>query len=543
MAAGEETFDYIIVGAGSAGCLLANRLTASGRHRVLVLEAGGRDTNPWIHIPLGYGKHYTNPEVNWMFTTEPEPHCHGRRVPQPRGKVLGGSSSINGMLYTRGHAEDYNYWRQLGCTGWSYEDVLPYFNKSESQERGADAFHGGDGPLAVSDQRDTHPLCDAWIAAAEQAGYPRNNDFNGAEQEGFGYYQTTQRDGMRWSAAKGYLKPVMKRPNLRVQTGAVASRILLDGRRATGVEYMLDAEKRTARASVEVLVCLGSFNSPQLLMLSGLGPREQLERHGIHVAADISAIGADLLDHYTVRTVWKCKEPITLNDTVKSFTRKIGAGLQYAMNRRGPLAQAVAAGGGFVKTDPSVSHPDIQTHIMMFSTTQMGNELHDFSGFMSPFILMRPESRGRVELKSSDPRDPPLIFGNYLATRKDCDVMIEGCKIVRRIMSQPAMARYVASEFEPGSAVRTDDEILDYIRRRGTTCFHPTTTCRMGPDDRAVVDLRLRVKGFERLRVVDASIMPTVPSGNTNAPTIMIAEKAADMILEDARSVATARAA
>ncbi len=530
-----EIFDYIIVGAGSAGCVLANRLTEDGRTRVLLLEAGGKDTNPWIHIPLGFGRHYTNPEVNWMFTTEPEPHCKGRRIPQPRGKVLGGSSSINGMLYTRGHAEDYNHWRQLGCTGWSFDDVLPYFMKSESQERGADTFHGGTGPLAVSDVRDKHPLCEAWLAAAAEAGYPLNDDFNGREQEGFGYYQTTQRDGMRWSVAKGYLRPALKRPNLKVETGAIASRIQLDGNRAIGIEYMQGSERRSAQAAGEVVLCLGSFNSPQLLMLSGLGPQAQLRQHGIPVVADIAAIGADLLDHYTVRTVWKCAEPITLNDTVKSFAGKLGAGIQYALSRRGPMAQAVAAGGGFVKSDPRVSHPDIQTHIMMFSTTQMGNELHDFSGFMSPFILLRPESRGRVELKSADPLDPPLIYGNYLATPKDCEVMIEGCKIVRRVMSQPAMARYVASEFEPGDQVRSDDEILDYIRRRGTTCFHPTTTCRMGPDDRAVVDLRLRVKGFEGLRVVDASVMPTVPSGNTNAPTIMIAEKAADMIKADAR--------
>ncbi len=530
-----ESFDYIIVGAGSAGCVLANRLTETGRHRVLLLEAGGPDTNPWIHIPLGYGKHYTNPEVNWMFTTEPEPHCNGRRIPQPRGKVLGGSSSINGMLYTRGHAEDYNHWRQLGCTGWSYDDVLPYFKKSEGQERGADAFHGAKGPLAVSDARDKHPLCDAWLAAAAEAGYPLNDDFNGREQEGFGYYQTTQRDGMRWSAAKGYLKPAMKRSNLKVQTGAIASRILFEGRRAVGVEYLLDSEKRVARASAEVLISLGSFNSPQLMMLSGVGPADQLKLHGIAVVADQPSIGADLLDHYTCRTVWRCREAITLNDTVKSLAGKLGAGVQYALQRRGPLAQAVAIGGGFLKTDASVSHPDIQTHMMVFSTTTMGNELHDFPGFMSPVILLRPESRGRVEIRSADPRDPPAIFGNYLAARKDREVMIEGLKCIRRIMAQPAMARYVESEFDPGAQAQSDDEILAYIRNRGTTCFHPTTTCRMGSDPRAVVDERLRVNGFSGLRIVDASIMPTVPSGNTNAPTIMVAEKAADMIEADAR--------
>ncbi len=530
-----EEFDYIVVGAGSAGCVLANRLTEDGRHRVLLLEAGGRDTDPWIHIPLGYGRTFTKPEVNWLFQTEPEPHCANRRIHQPRGKVLGGSSSINGLLYLRGHAEDYNHWRQLGCIGWSHDDVLHYFKKSESQERGADAYHGTGGPLAVSDMRDKHPLVDAYLEAVQQAGYRLTPDFNGAEQEGFGYYQTTMRDGMRWSAAKGYLKPAMKRTNLRIETDARASRVLLEGKRAVGVAYLQGNETKTARARGEVILALGAFQSPQLLMLSGIGPADQLRRHGIGVVADRAAVGQDMQDHYTCRFIWKCTEPITLNDTLASFTKSLAAGVRFAVQRRGPLTRGAGTGGGFVRTNSSVAHPDIQTHIAVFSTDKIGTTLHPFSGFNTPFLLLRPESRGRVEIRSADPTDAPLIYGGYLAARKDCETLVEAFRIVRRIMGQSAIARYVASEHEPGAHITSDADILDYIRQRGSTAFHPTTTCRMGADDRAVVDERLRVKGFAGLRVVDASIMPTVVSGNTNGPVVMIGEKGADMIRADAR--------
>jgi choline dehydrogenase len=531
-----EEFDFIVLGAGSAGCVLANRLTEDGRHRVLVLEAGGKDNDPWIHIPLGYGRTFTKPSVNWLFQTEPEPHCGNRRIQQPRGKVLGGSSSINGLLYLRGHPEDYNHWRQLGCIGWSYDDVLPYFKKSEHQERGADAHHGTGGPLAVSDIRDKHPLVDAYIEAAVQAGYRQTPDFNGAEQEGFGYYQTTMRDGMRWSAAKGYLRPAMRRPNLKVETGAFATRVLLEGTRASGVEYIHGNVRKSARARGEVILSLGAFQSPQLLMLSGIGPADQLRRHGIGVVADRPSVGQDMQDHYACRFIWKCTEPITLNDTVSSSARSFAAGVQFASQRRGPLTRGAGTGGGFVRTGPSAAHPDIQTHIALFSTDKIGTTLHPFSGFNTPFLLLRPESRGRVEIRSADPHDAPLIFGGYLAARRDCDTLVEAFKIVRRIMSQPAIARFVASEHEPGERITSDADILEYIRQRGSTAFHPTTTCRMGTDDRAVVDERLRVRGVTGLRVVDASIMPAVVSGNTNGPVIMIGEKAADMIRQDARS-------
>ncbi len=535
-----QQFDYVIVGAGSAGCVLANRLTETGRYRVLVLEAGGRDTNPWIHIPVGYGKHFLNGDVNWLYTNEPEAETGNRRIPQPRGKVLGGSSSINGLLYVRGHSEDYNHWRQLGCVGWSYDDVLPYFKKAENQERGADEFHGTGGPLNVADPRDKHPLVDAYLEAAVQAGYSRTPDFNGARQEGFGYYQTTTRDGMRWSAAKGYLKPAMKRSNLAVETNALASRILLEGKRAVGVEYLVGNEKRVARASVEVICSLGALNSPQLLMLSGIGPADQLRQHGIPVVADVPAIGQDMQDHYAARTVWRAKTPNTLNDMVNSFSKSVAEGTKFALQRRGMLTLAAASAGGFICTEPHLAQPDIQAHIMLFSTDKLGTDLHTFPGVTTPILLLRPHSTGRVEIRSADPHDPIAVHGGYLTARRDCDVMIAGMRAVRKIMQQPALEPYIVSEHEPGLAASTDDEILAYMREKGNTAYHPTTTCRMGADARAVVDERLRVKGFTGLRVVDASIMPTVVSGNTNAPTIMIAEKAADMIQADARKATNA---
>jgi choline dehydrogenase len=535
-----EQFDYVIVGAGSAGCVLANRLTETGRYRVLVLEAGGRDTNPWIHIPVGYGKHFLNPEVNWSFANEPEAATANRAIPQPRGKVLGGSSSINGLLYVRGHAEDYNHWRQLGCVGWSYDDVLPYFKKAENQENGADEYHGTGGPLSVSNPRDKHPIVEAYLEAAVQAGYGRTKDFNGAQQEGFGYYQTTTRDGMRWSAAKGYLHPAMKRSNLKVETNALASRVLFEGKRAVGVEYLVGNDKRTVRASVEVICSLGALNSPQLLMLSGLGPADQLKKYGIPVIADIPAMGRDMQDHYAARTVWRARTPLTLNDMTHSLTKSVVEGTKFALQRRGMLTVGAASAGGFICTRPGLAQPDVQVHIMLFSTDKLGTDLHDFPGVTTPILLLRPHSTGYVELRSADPHDSPKIHGGYLTAQRDCDVMIAGMRAVRRIMQQHALKPHIVSEHEPGLEAETDDAILAYMREKGNTAYHPTTTCRMGNDDRAVVDERLRVKGFTGLRVVDASIMPTVVSGNTNAPTIMIAEKAADMIQADARKATQA---
>jgi choline dehydrogenase len=529
-----ETFDYIIVGAGSAGCVLANRLTASGKHRVLLLEAGPNDRNPWLHIPLGYGKLFTDRRLNWCDATEPQPECYGRKVIAPHGKVLGGSSSINGLIYIRGQADDFNHWRQIGNAGWSFDDVLPYFRKAEDNERGADALHGVGGPLAVSNMRDRHPLADAYIEAAQQCGYPRNDDFNGPTQEGAGYYQTTTRNGRRCSTAVGYLKPARGRANLAVISNALASRLLFEGRRAVGVEYITGDQRRSARANAEVIVASGAFNSPQLLQLSGVGPAALLNSLGIAVIADMPGVGHRLADHYSGRIVFRCKEPLTLNDAVRTWSGKVAAGLRYGFTRRGYLTLAAIASGCFLRAHPSSATPDVQCSIALYSGDISAGVLHRFSGVTGVCTLLRPESRGYVRIKSADPREAPAINPNYLATAKDRETIVAGVNALRRIFRAPAMARYIAEEFEPGPQCVNDDDLLDFIRRCGSTTYHPISTCRMGNDATAVVDQRLRVRGLAGLRVVDASIMPAVVSGNTNAATIMIGEKGAAMILEDA---------
>jgi choline dehydrogenase len=529
-----ETFDYIIVGAGSAGCVLANRLTASGKHRVLLLEAGPNDRNPWLHIPLGYGKLFTDRRFNWCYATEPQPECYGREVIAPRGKVLGGSSSINGLIYIRGQADDFNHWRQLGNDGWSFDDVLPYFRKAEDNERGADALHGAGGPLAVSNMRDRHPLADAYIEAAQQCGYPRNDDFNGPTQEGAGYYQTTTRNGRRCSTAVGYLKPVRGRANLAVFSNALASRILFDGRRAVGVEYITGDQRRSACANAEVIVASGAFNSPQLLQLSGVGPAELLNSLSIAVIANMPGVGHGLADHYSGRIVLRCKEPLTLNDAVRTWSGKVAAGLRYGFTRRGYLTLAAIASGCFLRAHPSSATPDVQCSIALYSGDVSAGVLHRFSGVTGVCTLLRPESRGYVRIKSADPREAPAINPNCLATAKDRETIVTGVNALRRIFRAPAMARHIAEEFEPGPQCVNDDDLLDFIRHYGSTSYHPISTCRMGNDATAVVDQRLRVRGLAGLRVVDASIMPAMVSGNTNAAAIMIGEKGADMILEDA---------
>jgi choline dehydrogenase len=540
MSAAADAYDYIIVGAGSAGCVLANRLTESGKHRVLLLEAGPPNKHFWLHVPLGYGKLFTNTRYNWCYQTEPQAECHGRNVIAPRGKTLGGSSSINGLIYIRGQAEDFDLWRQLGNAGWSYDDVLPYFRKAEDNERGTDSHHGAGGPLAVSDIRDQHPLAAAFIEAAVQCGYPRNDDFNGAVQEGAGFYQNTMRNGVRCSTAAAYLKPARKRGNLHVVSEALTTRVLFEGRRATGVEYVLGAngsgETRKARANAEVLVAGGAFNSPQLLQLSGLGPAELLRSHNIPVIADLPGVGEDLNDHYFARIILRCNEPITLNDAVRNWRQGATAIWQYARRRRGYFATPAISAGCFLRAMPSSATPDVQCSIAVYSANTIGGTLDPFSGFMITCCLLRPESRGQVRIKSADPRRPPAINPNYLATPKDRDTLVAGVKALRQIAKAPALKRHIAEEIDPGPKCNDDAAILDFIRRRGSTVYHPVSTCRMGQDPKAVVDERLKVRGFERLRVIDASIMPSVVSGNTNAATIMIAEKGADMVLADART-------
>ena len=534
------SFDYIVVGAGSAGCVLANRLTASGRHRVLLLEAGGHDRHLWIHIPLGYGKLFADSRVNWLYKTEPEPELDNRQVIQPRGKVLGGSSSINGLLYLRGQPADYDHWRQLGNSGWSFDDVLPYFRRAEHQERGEDALHGIGGPLAVSNVCEPHALCEAFIGAAQQAGYPRNDDFNGPTQEGAGYFQLTAKNGRRWSTAVGYLKKARRRSNLVVETNALTGRILFEGRRAVGVEYRQGGTTRIASASGEVILAGGAFNSPQLMQLSGLGPAELLRTHGIDVTADMPGVGDDLQDHLQVRIQYRCTEPITMNDVVNDWRQRIGAGMRYALFRKGLLAIGAGYAGGFFRTSDNVATPDVQVHFIIFSGEASGAALHPFPGFIASICQLRPESRGFVRIKSADPAAPPAIQPRYLSDPIDRDTVVAGLKLLRGIMQQPAMQHYIAEERVPGPKVTSDADLLAFARASGTTVFHPTSTCRMGADANAVVDERLRVRGIGNLRVVDASIMPTVVSGNTNAAVVMIAEKGADMILQDAAAATPA---
>jgi choline dehydrogenase len=530
-----DVFDYVIVGAGSAGCVLANRLSADGKHSVLLLEAGPADTNLWIHIPLGYGRLFKEKTVNWMYQTEPEPGLGGRTIFQPRGKVLGGSSSINGLLYVRGQHEDYDRWRQHGNLGWGFDDVLPYFKKAENQQRGADDFHGVGGPQPVSNLSHADPLSAAFIAAAAETGIPENADFNGATQEGAGFFQTTTRYGRRASTAVSYLRPARGRSNLQIETSALAQRILFDGHRAEAVEYRQAGSLRTARARKEILISGGAYNSPQLLQLSGVGPAELLRKHGIDVVLDAPGVGHDLQDHLQVRVVMRCTKPVTLNDVVNSPLRKALAGLRYAAFRTGPLSIAAGTSGAFFKTNPRLATPDIQIHFLPFSTDKMGEKLHAFSGFSASVCQLRPESRGSLRIRSADPAAPPEIRINYLSTETDRVANVEGLKILRKILRAPALRPYVVEEVDPGIKISTDEELLSYCRARGSTIYHPTSTCRMGNDPLAVVDQRLSIRGLQGLRVVDASVMPDLVSGNTNAAIIMIAEKAADMILQDAR--------
>jgi len=532
---GGFTADYVVVGAGSAGCALAARLSEAPSVRVLLLEAGGRDRNLWLHIPVGYGKTMFHPTLSWNLQTEPEPELEGRRIPWPRGRVLGGSSAINGLIYIRGQKEDYDHWRQLGCTGWSFDDVLPYFKRAEDQERGADALHGVGGPLGVSNLGDQGPLARAFIEAAVELGLPRNDDFNGPTQEGAGFYQVTARKGWRCSAATAYLKPARKRPNLRVETGAQATRLLFEGRRCVGVAFRQNGVLREARAAREVILCGGAIASPQLLLLSGVGPAEELAALGIPVVQDLPQVGRNLQDHFQVRIVYRCRQRVTLNDRMASLRGRAGMALEFALFRRGMMTISAGTAGLFARVLPGSATPDVQYHFIPFSADGPGRSLHPFSGFTISVCQLRPESRGTITLASPDPSVPARIRANYLSTETDRRCIVEGLKLTRRLAATRAMAPFVEAEYLPGPEAEGEDALLAHARRAGTTIFHPSGTCRMGSDLASVVDTELRVRGIAGLRVADASIMPTVVSGNTNAACIMIGEKAADLIRAEAR--------
>ena len=541
MATDDDSFDYIVTGAGSAGCVVAARLSESGRYRVLLLEAGGKDRNPWIHIPMGFSRVYADPNVNWMYESEPEAQLNGRPLYQPRGKVLGGTSSINGMVYMRGNAADYDEWRQRGCDGWDYDSVLPFFKKAEHQERGANEFHGVGGPLHVSDQPYRNELADRVVEAAIQAGLPPNDDFNGAQQEGAGYFQSTTGKRRRWSTATAYLRPARSRQNLAVRPNAQATRILIEDGKATGVTYVSNGELHTAHARAEVIVCGGVFNSPQLLQLSGIGPGGLLQEMGIPVVRDLQAVGKHLQDHFFVRLAFRCTQPITMNELANSMPRKVIAMAQYVLFKSGPLAANGVTAGAFARSDPRLERPDLQFNFTPWSYASRdarGAVAHPFPGFSLSAVHLRPDSRGTVQLKSPDPLAPPAIRFNFLETRSDLQALTAGMRLARKFTQQPALAPYVAEEIIPGPTVATDAEFEANIRLNANSNLHPVGTCRMGPEGDTVVDPRLRVHGIDRLRVVDAAIMPTVPAGNTNAPTIMVAEKAADMMLADARAMA-----
>ena len=529
-------YDYIIVGAGSAGCVLANRLSEDAGKKVLLLEAGGKDDSFWINIPVGFSKLLNNPKYNWNFATQPEPNVKGRSIPIPRGKTLGGSSSINGMLYVRGNPLDYDTWSQFGNRGWSYDSVLPYFKKAENFEPGGDESRGIGGPLNVTHMYENDELPDAFIEAAEKEGWPRNPDYNNGNQEGFGYFQVTQKDGRRWSTARAFLDPARKRPNLRIETNAQTTHVILDGMRAVGVAYVQNGQKQEARASGEVILAAGAVQSPQLLELSGIGRPELLSSHGITVRHSLMGVGENYRDHYATRMNWRVKLPITLNEKTRGLNMAKEL-LKYFTTHRGMLTYTAGICFGFVKSRPELVEPDIQFHFAHASYANAADRTLDKEpGMTIATYQCRPESKGSIHVGSSDPLAAPIIRPNFLAEELDQQVLIAGMKIARRIVESPTMDKYRAHEMNPGSAVQTDAEWLNFARENGQTTYHPTGTCKMGQDPMSVVDDQLRVHGIIGLRVIDASIMPTLVSGNTNAAVIMIAEKGSDMIKAAAKA-------
>jgi len=538
MASAEEAFDYIVVGGGTAGCVVAARLSESGAHRVALVEAGGRDDGFWIHAPLGFGRLWDDARYNWRYESEPEPELAGGKSYLPRGKVLGGTGTINAMVYVRGQREDFEQWRRLGNTGWGYEDVLPYYKKSEDNERGADAYHATGGPMRVSDMA-RHELTDAFVEAGVQAGYPRNPDFNGASQDGFGYNQVTIRNGRRGSTSIDFLRPALRRQNLKVFLDALVTRILLRGRVAAGVEFVRDGRRERLAARREVILCGGSFNSPQLLQISGVGPADLLARHGVPVIADMPGVGANLQDHFQVSISYRCSRPVTVNDAVNNPWRRLVMGAQYLLFRKGLMATNATMVGGCLRTDPALPAPDVKVQLRLWGRSITGRSrermgLHPFSSFLVSIMLLHPENRGTVRIRGADSAVQPEIRFNYFQSERDRRAAVISLKAIRTVMSMPAIAPYVAEEMSPGPGCATDEALEAFCRKHGTTNHHSVGTCRMGVDEAAVVDPRLRVRGLRGLRVVDASIMPNIVGGNPNATVVMIAEKGSDMILEDA---------
>jgi len=534
-----SAFDYVIIGAGSAGCVLANRLTANPKISVLLIEAGGKDTNPWIHIPGGYFKTMHNPKTDWCFKIQSDPGLDGRRMNYPRGKTLGGSSSINGLLYIRGQSRDYDYWRQLGNVGWSWEDVLPYFKKSEDNQRGENEFHGKGGPLSVEDIRVKMKVLDTFIDAAEEFGFPRRSDFNTGENEGLGYFQVTQRNGLRCSTAVGYLNPIKNRKNLKIITKSHVKNIEFNNNRAVAVNYWQNNLLTKVKANVEIILSAGSIGSPHILQASGIGPGELLKKNNVKVIKNQPAVGKNLQDHLMLRPVYKIKNLETLNEVHHNLFKKMVTGINYFVFRKGPLTMGASHLCGFIKSDEHLETPNLQFHVSPMSTDVLGNTtLHKFPAFTPTICNVKPTSRGSVELDGNDTRNDPKIRMNYLSTPEDRDIAGKAIKITRKIvMESKAFKPYAPSELRPGIDITDNEQLATEAGKFANTVFHPVSTCRMGNDGESVVSDRLLAHGLKGLRIVDASVMPAITSGNTNAPTIMIAEKGADFILEDQKNM------